>query len=201
MSDYRDVGYLEFSDFQGKKMKAYDNGKPTFCKIYSPGCPHCVSVHKDVQKLIDTLNQTSLINICVIDLSGPKLGEQELSKNIDSLIPGFQGVPSFVMFKPNGDFLAESEVPRNYESWLEWIGNNMHTYNTPNKIIDTPKIFDNMEKAMHAVQNAESPDVVDHILDNSTPQVKQQLYQHFKSNDKPIRNVEAHPQYKTLGEM
>lgn len=114
------VHFLENKDFNNNmKFTQNKEGKPMLLMIMGTFCGHCKEsapmYAKFALRNVDKVMCTGLI----ID-SSPD--EKQLSSRIKSqLVPQLEGIPAFLLFDKNGNYITMYEGPRTVEGLEEFI--------------------------------------------------------------------------------
>lgn len=95
------VAYLQDSDFDSngniKNPVILNSGKPVVIMIQANFCGYCTQAKPDFQNFAD--KNRNKVFCATIQGDGNEPGEKELSKRIDSIKPGFQGFPDYVLYR------------------------------------------------------------------------------------------------------
>jgi len=123
------VIYLEDFDFQGKILRpsSAEPNKLYIVLIFADWCGHCKHFIPEIKELSEMLANEKDVRLCCIDCSPNNVRPSQvaLSKRVGSLVDGFQGFPTVVLYK-EGEKKATYEGKRKAQNVLEFIQNSKH---------------------------------------------------------------------------
>jgi len=118
------VAYLTNDDFDAEGNivnNQIPKDQPVLIMIQGNFCGYCTQAKPAFQKLAE--KYVGKIFCATIQGDGKEKGEAELSKRLNSVLPGFRGFPEYVLYK-NGKRVKKHEGGRTMEELESFVLNN-----------------------------------------------------------------------------
>lgn len=110
------VLYLEDQDFDKDNkliVSSSDKGKNHIVMIFANWCGPCKATKGPYSELLKKVDP-SKVKVCCINLTGEESGpykntdgELKISKRITTIVPGFRGFPTIVLFDGDGNIVKD----------------------------------------------------------------------------------------------
>lgn len=116
---FHNIGYLEDSDFVGKKLVVpKKKNANSFVMIQASWCPACSASKGEFQQFADLAGDE--IDVYTIQIDGDKPSQRALKENLQNIIPGIEGIPMFVLYDKDGNFVDSYEGERSVSGFSQY---------------------------------------------------------------------------------
>jgi thiol-disulfide isomerase/thioredoxin len=114
------VYFLDNKDFDSN-MKFTKNKKklPMLLMIMGTFCGHCKESAPMYASMAEKNSDNILFTAVIID--SPTDDEKQLGKRLKQLEPKLEGIPAFLLFNGNGNYVSMYDGPRDMKSLLNFI--------------------------------------------------------------------------------
>jgi len=128
------VIYLETNDMNtDDKLVSYDqnniSGKVVIM-MQSLGCGHCVKAKPEYQKFANWTKTVPNVSACTIQFDSAEQTTKELGIRMKKLIPGFRGLPAFVLYE-NGEYVKTHKGPRTSDALQDFVNDQEEEEQSP----------------------------------------------------------------------
>lgn len=113
------VIFLEVSDFEGGKFKHDLKKRKLVVMMGGTFCPHCTAAAPAFNSFAEQVKGKVVVGVIQVDGSP---SEQQAAQHLASSHPNIgRGVPAFLLFDANGEFVKAHEGARSVDAWKALI--------------------------------------------------------------------------------